>query len=240
VSHASDQYAERVKQYFHDAGFYAEVDLSDLTFNRKIRNAEISQANFIFVVGQQEEEKEMVNARKASKEGKDVLVSLEAALLLMNQLKELTKNPVDGFSVGLQEDDLYRWNVMIEGPPGTDYEGGFFPCSLEFPKEYPDRPPVMRFLTAGFWHPNVYKDGKVCISILHEAKEDALNPQEALAEKWRPILGVEAVLLSVISMLNDPNLDSPANVDAAVQYKKDRRSYSKRIKDLVRKSQDAL
>ena len=35
--------------------------------------------------------------------------------------------------------------------------GGYFPCALSFPKEYPNKPPVMRFLTPGFWHPNVYK-----------------------------------------------------------------------------------
>eukprot|EP00494_Astrolonche_serrata_P003431 UN03437 len=92
-----------------------------------------------------------------------------------------------------------------------------FPCSLTFPKDFPNRPPVMKFLTPGFWHPNVYKDGKVCISILHEAKEDALNPQERMDEKWRPIISVEAVLISVISMLADPNFSSPANVDASVQ-----------------------
>ena len=68
------------------------------------------------------------------------------------------KNPVDGFSVGLADDNnIYEWHCMMEGPPDSDYEGGYFPCSLSFPKEYPNKPPVMRFLTQGFWHPNVYK-----------------------------------------------------------------------------------
>jgi ubiquitin-conjugating enzyme E2 G1 len=50
----------------------------------------------------------------------------------------LSKNPVDGFSVGLANDnDIYEWTCMMEGPPGTDYEGGYFPCTLSFPKEYP-------------------------------------------------------------------------------------------------------
>jgi hypothetical protein len=62
-------------------------------------------------------------------------------------------------------------------------EGGYFPCLLEFPKEYPNKPPVMTFTTKGFWHPNVYKDGKVCISILHEAKADEFNQQEKMSEK---------------------------------------------------------
>ena len=61
----------------------------------------------------------------------------------------------------------------------------------------------------------VYEDGKVCISILHAPGEDAMSGETA-AERWRPILSVEAILLSVISMMNDPNILSPANIDASV------------------------
>ena len=82
---------------------------------------------------------------------------------------------------------------MIIGPPDTLYEGGFFKCHLYFPTEYPLRPPVLkyeilsvcceiysfilfciRFLT-DIWHPNIEKDGKVCISILHEPGDDRYN-----------------------------------------------------------------
>ena len=66
------------------------------------------------------------------------------------------------------------------------------------------------------WHPNIYDDGNVCISILHAPGEDAMNAQETADERWRPILGAESVLISVISMLNDPNIDSPANLDASI------------------------
>lgn len=159
------------------------------------------------------------------------------AILLRNQLKELSKNPVDGFSVGLVDDsDIFQWQVMIEGPPGTLFEGGLFPAVLKFPKDYPNRPPEMFFTTPSFWHPNVYPDGKVCISILHEAKEDVFNQQEALSEKWRPILGVESILVSVVSMLSDPNFDSPANIDASVQWRKDYDGYKKRVRKMVRDS----
>lgn len=64
--------------------------------------------------------------------------------------------------------------------------------------------------------PAVFPDGNVCISILHDPGVDAFNPQERADERWRPILGVEQVLVSVMAMLNEPNPDSPANVDAAV------------------------
>uniref|UniRef100_V5IK34 Putative ubiquitin conjugating enzyme protein n=1 Tax=Ixodes ricinus TaxID=34613 RepID=V5IK34_IXORI len=62
----------------------------------------------------------------------------QSALLLRKQLNELKKNPVEGFSAGLIDDnDIYKWEVLIIGPPDTLYEGGFFKAHLYFPKEYP-------------------------------------------------------------------------------------------------------
>ena len=81
-------------------------------------------------------------------------------------------------------------------------------------------PPKMKF-TSKMWHPNIYPDGTVCISILHSPGMDAMNSEEKLTEKWRPILGVKEVVLSVLSMLCAPNLNSPANVEAGVQYRDD-------------------
>ena len=66
--------------------------------------------------------------------------------------------------------------------------------------------------------------------------EDPLNPQEKLSEKWNPVLTIEAVLVSVTSMLVDPNLDSPANVDAAKLFKENRKEYDKKLRYLARKS----
>eukprot|EP00474_Spongospora_subterranea_P005361 CRZ05819.1 hypothetical protein [Spongospora subterranea] len=159
------------------------------------------------------------------------------AILLRNQLKELMKNPVDGFSVGLVDDDnMFEWQIMIEGPAGTMFEGGLFPALLKFPLSYPNSPPVMTFQTPDFWHPNVYPDGRVCISILHEAKVDNFNQQELMEEKWRPILGVESILVSVVSLLSDPNFESPANIDASINMQRDPEGYRKRIRRLVRRS----
>ena len=76
--------------------------------------------------------------------------------------------------------------MTIKGPPDTQYEGGFFNAVLKFPKDYPNSPPEMRF-TSEMWHPNVFPDGKVCISILHQPGFDPLNPQESAAEKWSPV-----------------------------------------------------
>ncbi|KAL7390816.1 hypothetical protein ABVT39_000008 [Epinephelus coioides] len=138
----------------------------------------------------------------------------QSALLLRKQLAELNKNPVEGFSAGLiDDDDIYKWEVVIIGPQDTLFEGGFFKAYLTFPYDYPLRPPKMKFITE-IWHPNVAKNGDVCISILHEPGEDKFG-YEKPEERWLPIHTVETIMISVISMLADPNSDSPANVDAA-------------------------
>jgi ubiquitin-conjugating enzyme E2 G1 len=139
----------------------------------------------------------------------------QGALLLKRQLMDLQKTPVEGFSAGLIDDsDFYKWEVLIMGPPDTLYEGGFFKAHLNFPKEYPQRPPKMKFISE-MWHPNIDVNGDVCISILHEPGEDKWG-YERPEERWLPIHTVETIIMSVISMLADPNDESPANVDAGV------------------------
>lgn len=76
----------------------------------------------------------------------------------------------------------------------------------------------MKFLST------VAKNGDVCISILHEPGEDKFG-YEKPEERWLPIHTVETIMISVISMLADPNSDSPANVDAAVSYRQHQKSH---------------
>ncbi|KAK0201012.1 ubiquitin-conjugating enzyme [Desarmillaria ectypa] len=158
-------------------------------------------------------------------------------LLLRRQLNELTKHPVEGFSAGLVDDDnMFEWEIMVIGPADTIYEGGFFKAQLTFPPEYPLLPPKMRFVTP-MWHPNIYPDGGVCISILHNPGEDQYGYEDA-GERWMPVHTVETILVSVISLLSSdtPNLDSPANVDAAKEVRTDPEGYRKKVRRLVRRS----
>jgi len=154
------------------------------------------------------------------------------------QLKELVKNPIEGFKVELvDESNLFEWRVWLKGPSGTEYEGGVFKAVMTFPEDYPISPPGLRVLS-DFWHPNVYPDGKVCISILHTP--DPMNPEERPEETWRPIQTVESILVSVCSMLSDPNFSSPANIDASVELRKNPDVYKKRIFKPLNKSQNEL
>ncbi|GLJ44516.1 hypothetical protein SUGI_0934460 [Cryptomeria japonica] len=161
----------------------------------------------------------------------------QATLLLRKQLKELCKNPVDGFSAGLVDDsNLFEWNVAIIGPPGTLYEGGCFNALMSFPPNYPNSPPSVTF-TSEMWHPNVYPDGRVCISILHPPGDDP-NGYEHATERWSPVHTVETIMLSIISMLSSPNDESPANVDAAKEWRDQRDEFKKKVGKIVWRSQE--
>ncbi|XP_037679718.1 LOW QUALITY PROTEIN: ubiquitin-conjugating enzyme E2 R1 [Choloepus didactylus] len=160
--------------------------------------------------------------------------SSQKALLL--ELKGLQEEPVEGFRVTLvDEGDLYNWEVAIFGPPNTYYEGGYFKARLKFPIDYPYSPPAFRFLTK-MWHPNIYETGDVCISILHPPVDDPQSG-ELPSERWNPTQNVRTILLSVISLLNEPNTFSPANVDASVMYRKWKESKGKdrEYTDIIRK-----
>ncbi|KAI3925321.1 hypothetical protein MKX01_029210 [Papaver californicum] len=112
--------------------------------------------------------------------------STQASLLLQKQLKDLSRNPVDGFSAGLVDDkNVFEWSVTIIGPPETLYDGGYFNAIMSFPNNYPNSPPTVRF-TSDMWHPNVYPDGRVCISILHAPGDDP-NGYELASERWTPV-----------------------------------------------------
>lgn len=76
------------------------------------------------------------------------------------------------------------------------------------------------------FHPNVYTDGRLCISILHPPGDDAMSGESA-SIRWSPAQRVESVLLSVLSLLDDANIDSPANVDASKMYRDDKDGYKK-------------
>ncbi|KAK9317805.1 ubiquitin-conjugating enzyme/RWD-like protein [Lipomyces starkeyi] len=158
--------------------------------------------------------------------------------ILRRQLREISRNGIPGISAGLVDDNIYQWEVLLIGPDDTLYEGGFFKARLSFPEEYPLQPPKMRFETA-MWHPNVYQDGNVCISILHPPGEDKYGYEDA-GERWLPVHSPETILLSVIAMLSSPNPDSPANIDAARELREDYPTFKKRVRKLVRESAEAL
>ena len=139
-----------------------------------------------------------------------------AAQRLMKEYQSLQKNKnsyIEAYP--MNESDYFHWEFVLKGPEDTPYNGGVYKGTMDFPNNYPYQPPVMKFKTA-IWHPNIYKDGKICISILQNSAGIGASPDE----KWSPIQRIETVLLSVLSMLSEPNCSSPANIDAGVMYRR--------------------
>jgi len=163
-------------------------------------------------------------------------VSSTSCLRALNlEYRNIQEEPIEGFSVKLVNDNLCEWEVAIFGPPDTLYQGGYFKAHIKFPPDYPYSPPSLRFLTK-VWHPNVYENGDLCISILHPPVDDPQSG-ELPCERWNPTQNVRTVLLSVVSLLNEPNTFSPANVDASVMYRrfKESKGTDKEYENIIRR-----
>mmetsp|Transcript_32649 Transcript_32649/g.79934 ORF Transcript_32649/g.79934 Transcript_32649/m.79934 type:complete len:179 (+) Transcript_32649:78-614(+) len=154
---------------------------------------------------------------------------------LLTEARALMRDAPPGvFAAPVSDENLLEWRALIAGPDETPYEGGVYEARLKFPADYPFSPPTMHFVTP-MWHPNVYAaDGEVCISILH-AGADPLQ-YETEAERWCPSQSISAVLLSVMSMLAEPNVESGANIDASKMWRDDRAAYDARVERTVRAS----
>jgi ubiquitin-protein ligase len=153
---------------------------------------------------------------------------MTATLRLSREYQKLTEEPIDNVTFNVDPTNLLKWGFTIIGPHESPYEGGIYSGNIVFPSTYPTNPPKVIFKTKLF-HPNVYPDGNLCISILHEGND--LTGYEHEIERWRPIQNVRTIFLSIISLLNDPNPDSAANIDAAKMLRDDKKEYYKKISD---------
>ncbi|KAM5569495.1 hypothetical protein ABKV19_016823 [Rosa sericea] len=105
------------------------------------------------------------------------------------------------------------------GPPGSPYEEGVFFLSIELPDDYPTKPPIIKFLTK-VYHPNIDEDGNIYIDILEE-------------DQWNPVQTIESLLLSICSLLDDPNPVDPLN-PSSILFKTNRQEFNKMAKEWTR------
>ncbi|KAH3899874.1 probable Ubiquitin-conjugating enzyme E2 7 [Saccharomycodes ludwigii] len=154
---------------------------------------------------------------------------------LLKELQHLNKDCPEGIiAAPISDDNLFEWDCLIQGPPDSPYENGVFNAKLNFPSDYPLSPPKLIF-TPSILHPNIYPNGEVCISILHPPGADP-NMYELAEERWSPVQSIEKILLSVMSMLSEPNVESGANIDACKLWRDNRKEYEKQVKDNVKHS----
>ncbi|CAL1703975.1 unnamed protein product [Somion occarium] len=121
---------------------------------------------------------------------------------LSNELMTLMMSSSPGISAFPKSDsNLFEWAGTIEGPSGTIYSGLTFKISINFPANYPYAAPAIKF-DSPCYHPNVdINGGAICLDILQD--------------KWSAVYSVQTILLSLQSLLGEPNNASPLNPDAA-------------------------
>ena len=140
-----------------------------------------------------------------------VLERLKRELLVMN------KSPPENCSAGPVDDsNLYVWHATIFGAKDGPYEGGVFNLSIKFSIDYPFKAPRCQFITP-IYHPNVDERGAICLDILKE--------------NWSPALTVAKLLLSICSLMEDPNPDDPLRVDAADLFLENKSAYMSKVKE---------
>ena len=131
---------------------------------------------------------------------------------IQKELTEMQKTPPANCSAGLvQPNDLYHWQATIMGPEGSPYHGGIFFLDIHIPLDYPFKPPKISFKTK-IYHCNINGNGSICLDILKD--------------QWSPALTISKALLSICSLMDDPNPEDPLVSEIAQLLKKDKTKHN--------------
>jgi len=139
---------------------------------------------------------------------------------IQKELQDLGRDPPAQCSAGPVGEDLFHWQATIMGPPESPYQGGVFFLTIHFPTDYPFKPPKVAFTTR-IYHPNINSNGSICLDILRA--------------QWSPALTISKVLLSICSLLCDPNPDDPLVPEIARIFKTDRNRYDQLAREWTQK-----
>ncbi|KAI8562711.1 hypothetical protein RHMOL_Rhmol03G0055600 [Rhododendron molle] len=186
-------------------------------------------------------------------------MSTPARKRLMRDFKRLQQDPPAGISGAPQDNNIMLWNAVIFGPDDTPWDGGTFKLTLQFSEDYPNKPPTVRFVSRMF-HPNIYADGSICLDILQNQwspiydvaailtsiQEDA-QISCLMSEIYAGLsflyfsvqvdfVEVTVVVIHPLSLLCDPNPNSPANSEAARMFSENKREYNRRVREIVEQS----
>jgi ubiquitin-protein ligase len=137
---------------------------------------------------------------------------------LLKEIAAQQANPDDRFTIHVDPDRLDKMIVFLKGPEDSHYEGLVFELKLSFPPTYPQKPPAVKMVSPIF-HCNISTSGNICLDILDT--------------EWSPVIQIRTLLLSISSLLSDPNPDSPYNVDAAKLWRVDRDEHRRRVLQLT-------
>ena len=145
----------------------------------------------------------------------------QALKRIEKELKKFNEEEPEGLTAGPPDDsDMFKWDASLTGPENSPFEGGTFNLSIEFPKDYPFKPPKVEFTTK-VYHPNVKSTGTICLDILKDA--------------WSPDISVSQILIAIQNLLINPNIDHPLEPEIAKQYTDNKAAYEQTAKEWTEK-----
>jgi len=155
---------------------------------------------------------------------------VQALRYVMAQYRHYIKDPLDGFFCSPCEDP-FKWEFTLIGIHNTPFEGNLIYGYILFPHSFPNDPPSIHF-TSKMYHPNIGTDGKLCMSTLHDQRTD--NFYDKADEKWNPANTIQSIVLSMMLIIQDPNLESPANIDAAKDLRENKVGYLRKVRNYLK------
>ncbi|KAK1757667.1 hypothetical protein QBC47DRAFT_376659 [Echria macrotheca] len=153
----------------------------------------------------------------------------QSVFRITKELSELQKNSDLSLAVACRDIDVRNVKAMIIGPHETPYEFGFFEFSFKFGKDYPRKSPTVTAITTNGgrcrFNPNIYANGRVCLSILGTWRGER-------GEEWSAAQGLESILISIQSLMSaNPYENEPGFEDAnEAQDKKCQKDYVQKIR----------
>lgn len=138
---------------------------------------------------------------------------------ILKEMQELAAETCSNISAGpVDDNNIFIWSATLIGPDDSPYAEGVFLLKINFPNNYPFKPPQITFDTKIF-HPNISSSGSICLDILQS--------------NWSPALTITKTLLSISSLLTDPNPDDPLDAAAGKMYKNNREEFIKKAKEVT-------
>jgi ubiquitin-conjugating enzyme E2 D len=135
-----------------------------------------------------------------------------AAKRIARELRDIEQSGITNCFAGPETENIFRWTATIIGPDDCPYSGGIFRLEIQFPVDYPFKPPQIKFITRVF-HPNINSNGGICLDILKD--------------QWSPALSIGKVLLSICSLLTDANPRDPLVPEIARMFETNRPEFDR-------------
>jgi peroxin-4 len=145
---------------------------------------------------------------------------MSAEKRLFKEYNQLLKKPISNLQIislqPVNQDNLYKWEAVIAKPSTDDsqyYFHGKWRLDIDIPLNYPSAPPTIKFATP-ILHPNInYETGEICLDILKKSS-------------WSPAWNLHHLIVAILLLLDNPEPDSPLNIDAATLFRYDKQAFT--------------